>query len=69
FTEKGLDGLALSPQGLLWVCTKDGIRITALDGNSLGLLKTLGKPTSIAFSPEGRLAVTTRDACYVTKLQ
>ncbi len=69
FTEKGLDGLALSPQGLLWVCTKDGIRITALDGNSLGLLKTPGKPTSIAFGPEGRLAVTTRDACYVTQLQ
>ena len=69
FTEKGLDGLALSPQGQLWVCTKDGIRITALDGKALGLLKTLGKPTSIAFGPEGRLAVTTRDACYVTKLQ
>jgi sugar lactone lactonase YvrE len=69
FTEKGLDGLALSPQSLLWVCTKDGIRITALDGKALGLLKTPGKPTSIAFSPEGLLAVTTRDACYVTKLQ
>ena len=69
FTEKGLDGLALSPQGQLWVCTKDGIRITALDGNSLGLLKTPGKPTSIAFGPEGRLAVTTRDACYVTRLK
>ena len=69
FNEKGLDGLALSPQGQLWVCTKDGIRITALDGKALGLLKTLGKPTSIAFGPEGRLAVTTRDACYVTKLQ
>lgn len=69
FTEKGLDGLALSPQGQLWVCTKDGIRITALDGKALGLLKTPGKPTSIAFGPEGRLAVTTRDACYVTQLQ
>ena len=69
FTEKGLDGLALSPQGQLWVCTKDGIRITALDGKALGLLKTPGKPTSIAFGSEGRLAVTTRDACYVTKLQ
>jgi gluconolactonase len=69
FTEKGLDGLALSPQGQLWVCTKDGIRITALDGKALGLLKTLGKPTSIAFDSEGRLAVTTRDACYVSKLQ
>jgi gluconolactonase len=69
FTEKGLDGLAFDPAGRLWVCTKDGIRITALDGKALGLLKTLGKPTSIAFSPEGRLAVTTRDACYVTKLQ
>jgi acetyl esterase/lipase len=69
FTEKGLDGLALSPQGQLWVCTKDGIRITALDGKALGLLKTPGKPTSIAFGPEGRLAVTTREACYVTKLQ
>ena len=69
FTEKGLDGLALSPQGQLWVCTKDGIRITDMDGKALGLLKTLGKPTSIAFGPEGRLAVTTRDACYVTQLQ
>jgi len=69
FTEKGLDGLALSPQGQLWVCTKDGIRITALDGKALGLLKTPGKPTSIAFGPGGRLAVTTRDACYVTQLQ
>lgn len=69
FNEKGLDGLALSPQGQLWVCTKDGIRIIALDGKALGLLKTLGKPTSIAFGTEGRLAVTTRDACYVTKLQ
>lgn len=69
FTEKGLDGLALSPQGQLWVCTKDGIRITALDGKALGLLKTPGKPTSIAFGPEGRLAVTTRDACYITKRQ
>ena len=69
FTEKGLDGLALSPQSLLWVCTKDGIRITALDGKALGLLKTPGKPTSIAFGPEGRLAVTMKDACYVTKLQ
>jgi acetyl esterase/lipase/sugar lactone lactonase YvrE len=69
FTEKGLDGLALSPQGQLWVCTKDGIRITALDGKALGLLKTPGKPTSIAFGPEGRLAVTTRDACCVTRLK
>jgi sugar lactone lactonase YvrE/acetyl esterase/lipase len=69
FTEKGLDGLALSPQGQLWVCTKDGIRITALNGKALGLLKTPGKPTSIAFGPEGRLAVTTRDACYVTRLK
>ena len=69
FTEKGLDGLALSPQSLLWVCTKDGIRITTLDGKALGLLKTPGKPTSIAFGPEGRLAVTMKDACYVTKLQ
>ncbi len=69
FTEKGLDGLALSPQGQLWVCTKDGIRITALDGKALGLLNPPGKPTSIAFGPEGRLAVTTRDACYVTQLQ
>ena len=69
FAEKGLDGLAFSPQAHLWVCTKDGIRIIALDGKALGLLKTLGKPTSIAFGPEGRLAVTTRDACYVTKLQ
>jgi acetyl esterase/lipase/sugar lactone lactonase YvrE len=69
FNEKGLDGLALAPQGQLWVCTKDGIRITALDGKALGLLKTFGKPTSIAFGPEGRLAVTTRDACYVTTLQ
>jgi gluconolactonase len=69
FTEKGLDGLALSPQGQLWVCTKDGIRITALNGKALGLLKTPGKPTSIAFGPEGRLAVTTRDACCVTRLK
>lgn len=69
FTEKGLDGLALSPQGQLWVCTKDGIRIVALDGKILGLMKTPDKPTSIAFGPEGRLAVTTGEACYVTKLQ
>jgi sugar lactone lactonase YvrE/acetyl esterase/lipase len=69
FTEKGLDGLALSPQGHLWVCTKDGIRIVALDGKILGLLKIPGKPTSIAFGSKGRLAVTTRDACYVTTLQ
>jgi hypothetical protein len=40
-----------------------------LNGKALGLLKTPGKPTSIAFGPEGRLAVTTRDACYVTRLK
>lgn len=65
FTEKGLDGLALSPQGQLWVCTKDGIRILNLKGDVLGLLRTPGKPTSIAFSADGGLAVTTRDACLV----
>lgn len=69
FAEKGLDGLALAPQGQLWVCTNDGIHIIALDGKALGLLKTPGKPTSIAFGPEGRLAVTTRDGCYTTTLQ
>jgi gluconolactonase len=69
FAERGLDGLALSPQGSLWVCTNDGIRITALDGTVLGLLQTPGKPTSIAFGCGGRLAVTTREACFITRLR
>lgn len=65
FAEKGLDGLAFDPQGQLWVCTKDGIRIVALDGKAVGMLKTPGKPTSIAFGPDGRVAVTTREACFI----
>jgi gluconolactonase len=64
---KGVDGLALSPQGHVWVCTREGIRIIALDGQVLGLLKTPGTPTSIAFDGTGRLAVTTREACFVTR--
>lgn len=69
FEEKGLDGLALSPLGHLWVCTRAGIRIVSMDGARLGLLKTPGKPSSIAFGPEGRLAVTTREACQITRMK
>lgn len=65
FAEKGLDGLAFDPQGRLWCCTRAGIRIIGGDGKALGLIKTPGKPTSIAFGPEGRLAVTMSDGCFV----
>jgi gluconolactonase len=63
--EKGLDGLAFDLQGRLWCCTRAGIRIIGGDGTVLGLIKTPGKPTSIAFGPEGRLAVTMSDGCFV----
>lgn len=65
FAEKGLDGLAFDPLGRLWCCTRAGIRIIGRDGTVLGLIKTPGKPTSIAFGPEGHLAVTMSDGCFV----
>lgn len=65
FAEKGLDGLAFDPEGRLWCCTRAGIRICGQDGAPIGLIKTPGKPTSIAFGPEGHLAVTMSDGCFV----
>jgi sugar lactone lactonase YvrE/acetyl esterase/lipase len=69
FAEKGLDGIAFDPQGRLWVCTIDCIRMIGSDGKALGYLNTPSKPTSIAFGPEGRLCVTTRDGCYITRIR
>lgn len=68
FGERGLDGLAFDPSGRLWCCTNDGLRIIDNQGRSLGLVRTSGKPTSLAFSREGRLCMTQRDACFVTSI-
>lgn len=65
FAEKGLDGLTFDPHGRLWCCSRAGIRICGQDGAPIGLIKTPGKPTSIAFGPEGHLAVTMTDGCFV----
>lgn len=65
FSEKGLDGLAFDREGRLWCCTRAGVRIVGQDGQVLGLLRTPGKPTSVAFGENGCLAVTMSDACFV----
>jgi pectinesterase len=69
FAEKGLDGLAFDPDGRLWCCTRDGIRVLEESGKPPLLIATPGKPTSIAFSSRGELCVTTREACFVTHLR
>ncbi len=68
FAEKGLDGVVCDAHDRVWVATMKGVRITSAEGKPLGLLKTPGKPTAIAFGPDGWLCVTTRDACYITHL-
>lgn len=65
FSEKGLDGLAFDPRGRLWCCTRTGVRIVGQDGRVLGLIRTPGKPTSVAFGEDGVLAVTMSDACFM----
>jgi gluconolactonase len=71
FEEKGLDGLMFDPAGRLWCATKDGIRVIAPDGKVLGLIKTPGKPTSIAFAPAPSkwVCVTVREAAFVSELK
>mgnify|MGYP001583211801 FL=1 len=70
FTGMGNDGIAFDPLGRLWCCTKGGIVILSPSAETLALIKTPNKPTSIAFAPapSRMVCVTTRDACYITEL-
>jgi sugar lactone lactonase YvrE len=66
----GNDGIAFDPKGRLWCCTKGGVVILSPSAETLAVIKTPNKPTSIAFAPtpSRMVCITTRDACYVTEL-
>jgi sugar lactone lactonase YvrE len=71
FSGMGNDGIAFDPHGRLWCCTKAGIVILSPSAETLALIKTPNKSTSIAFAPapSRMVCVTTRDACYITELE
>ncbi|TWT71436.1 Gluconolactonase precursor [Crateriforma conspicua] len=70
FADTGNDGIAFDRFGRLWCCTKAGLAILNESGQTKTVVKTPGKPTSVAFAPapSRSIAVTTRDACYITEL-
>jgi sugar lactone lactonase YvrE/mono/diheme cytochrome c family protein len=70
FPDVGNDGITFDTYGRLWCCTRAGIVILNGAGETVALVKTPNKPTSVAFAPapSRKVCVTTRDACYITEL-